>query len=238
MTIQIQTPSSEDYPDLCLGDLITHLVPDKLKAFDRELYQTKWWDYRFSTPFEATVAYIDTFGQEARKVYSRDIDSERAQHIHVVTGQKVVEGFMRNEGKAKEAFSGFWRGRQVADALGMPYETYIYEAISQRMRRWQRAYLPKPSQIYQESDVERVSTRWNELTASRIHYAEHHAYLAQNYQGAPIQKAYCDYLVDRAGKTGDMIMTLVDMVEADRISLDYLESDHKGICDQVRASLL
>lgn len=239
MTIQTQIPAIEDYPDLSLGTWVTHsFVPDRLKVHDKELFGVKWWDYRFETPFEATLSYIDAFGQEARKVYSRDIDSERAQHIHVVTGKKVVEGILRNEEKAKRAFSGFWRGRQVADALGMPYPTYIQEALSQRMRRWQRAYLPSANQIYQDRDVERVSNRWEELKASRIYYANHHAYLAQNYQAAPIQKAYCDYLVERAEKTGDKIMTLVDMVDADRLPLEYLAVEHEGICEKVRASLM
>jgi hypothetical protein len=237
MSIRIQTPSKADCPDLNQGDLITHLIPERLKVHERELFQTKWWDYRFMTPFEATCAYIDAFGQQARKVYSRDIDSERAAHIKVVTSAKVVDAFLQNDAKAKRAMSGFWRGRQVADAIGMPYPAYVFEAISQRMRRWQRAYLPSENQIYQEGDVERVSSRWSEVAASRIHYSDHHAYLSQNYEGAPAQKGYYDYLVQRSAQTGDKIMTLVDMVEADRISLEYLQTDHAGIYDQVRASL-
>lgn len=238
MTIQIMTPTLEECPDLTIGDFITHsFAPGKFTPMDKELFATKWWDYRFDTPYQATINYIDTFGAEARKVYSRDIDSERAAHIHVVSGEKIVAGLMRNEEKAKRAFAGFWRGRQVADAIGMPYAVYIYEALSQRMRRWQRTYLPSAQQIYQEGDVERVAARWDDLKASRIYYSDHHAYIAQNYQAAPIQKAYFDYLVDRSASTGDKIGTLVDMVEADRLPLEYLATHHNGIFEQVSASL-
>jgi glutathione S-transferase len=237
MNIQVKLPNKSECPDLDVGDLITHLIPNKLTVHDRQLYQTKWWDYRFMSPFEATFEFIDTFGQEARKIYSRDIDTERARYIAVVSGSKLVRAFLENDTRAKKSMSGFWRGRQVADALGMPYSVYIYEALSQRMRSWKRPYLPNEDQIYRGQDVERVAARWNEIAASRIFYSDHHAYMAQNYKGAPLQKDYYGHLVNRAEKTGDKIMTLVDMVEADRLSLEYLETDHPGIVDQVRASL-
>jgi hypothetical protein len=238
MTIQIRQPEPEHHPDLRLEDLIVNaFVPTRLQAFDKELFGTKWWDYRFDSPFEATLRYVQDFSVQARALYARDIDKARAQHIYVVSPRAIVDRLMQNDRKAKEAFSGFWRGRQVADALGMPYATFIYEAVSQRMRRWQRAYLPNSSQIYQDANIEVVAARWDELQRSRIHYAEHHAYLAQNYQNTPIQTAYYDALFDRAERTGDRIMTLVDMVEADRISLDYLAEKDSGICKAVRASL-
>lgn len=239
MTIQIRQPLSELHPDLRLEDLIVNtFVPTKLQPFDKELFKTKWWDYRFASPFEATMKYVEDFAVEARKIYSRDIDRERAEHIYIVSPEAIIQRLLTNDKKAKISFSGFWRGRQVADAIGMPYGTFIYESMSQRMRRWQRAYLPSSTQLYQDGSVEFVSARWDELNASRIHYAEHHAYMAQNYQAAPIQVEYYDHLLARSQRTGDQIMTLVDMVQADRISLDYLASKDKGIHDQVCASLM
>lgn len=238
MTIRMKQPVSELHPDLRLEDLIVNsFVPTKLQSFDKELFKSKWWDYRFSSPFEATMSYIGSFSVQARKIYARDIDSERAEHIYIVSPDAIVQRLIANDKKAKIAFSGFWRGRQVADAIGMPYDTFIYEALSQRMRRWQRAYLPSSTQIYQDGMVELVAARWEELNQSRIHYAEHHAYLAQNYQAAPLQTEYYDHLLSRSKRTGDQVMTLVDMVQADRLSLDYLQVKDKGIYDQVCASL-
>lgn len=239
MTIQIRQPLSELHPDLRIEDLVVNsFVPTKLQPFDKELFKTKWWDYRFDSPFEATMRYIEDFAGEARKVYSRDIDKERAKHIYIVSPDAILQRLFANDKKAKIAFSGFWRGRQVADAIGMPYPIFIYEAVSQRMRRWQRTHLPNSSQIYDSLSVERVAARWEEIKQSKIHYASHHAYLAQNYQAAPLQVEYCDYLFARSEQTGNRIMTLVDMVRDDHLSLDYLASKDKGIHDQVCASLM
>lgn len=233
MTIQITTPEINELPDLTVEDLLTHsMVPGSLKENDKELFRSKWWDYRFMTPFEATIAYIDAFGQEMRKFYARDIDFEKAQHITVVTGQAVRDGLLVNDKKAKQSFSSFWRGRQVADALGMPYKTYVYEAINNRLRYWTdvkiqdkkgrwHTKMPTAAQVYGENNVERVAARWEELQASMIHYAEHHAFLAQNYEAAPIQNEYFAHLIARARKTMDFTATLVEMIETDHLPVEF-----------------
>lgn len=238
MAITIQLPSPEAHPDLPIDDVIALMVPQKWTAHDKELFQTKWWDYRFMTPFEATLAYIDQFGIAARKLYARDIDYERAQHIRVVSGDSIKAKLLENDDKAKRAFTGYWRGRQVADAIGAPYEVYVAEAMSSRMRAWQRAHLPTANQVYRDIDVERVSNRWEELKVSRIYYAEHHAYLAQNYCGEPTQDAYFAYLIERAGQTGDRLGTLSDMIEADRLPVEYAQAHlDQGTYERITASL-
>lgn len=243
--MQINTPSLEEYPDLSLDDILAMFVDEKHRDHDRALFATKWWDYRMMTPTEATLAYIDAFGVEVRKIYARDIDYERAQHIHVVTGASVRKGLLENEQKAKRAFAGFWRGRQVADALGMPYDVYTAEVLNSRMRYWAnvkvqdrkgkwRTKLPTATQLYGERDVERVQARWEELQASRVFYSEHHAFLPQNYVGAPVQDAYFAYLAERAGRSSNRIAMLADMVEHDRLPVEYLHQHvEQGICEKV-----
>ena len=238
MKTQIKIPDQIEFPDLSIGEFMTHaVVTNKNKLHDKTLFDSKWWDYRFDSPFDATMKYIDIFGVEARKIYARDIDKETSEHIRVVTSESVMKGLLENRQTSKAAFAGFWRGRQVADALGMPYSVFIGEALSQRMRNWQRSYLPHGSQIYKDSDVKKVLARWEEIKSSRIHYSDHFGYMPENYVGAQIQIDYSDYLYERAHLTSDWLQTLVDMVEADRMSLTYLFQKHEGKFEQVRASL-
>lgn len=247
--MQILTPSTDEYPDFDVSDILTALAGKERLAVERELFQTKWWDYRFMSPLEATLAYIDAFGVEARKIYARDIDYERAQHIRVVTGASVREGLINNEQKAKRAFTGFWRGRQVADALGMPYETYLAETLNSRMRYWSavmvqdakgkwRTKMPTANQLYGERDVERVSARWEELKASRVFYASHHAYMVENYCGAPFQDAYCAYLIDRARSSSNPVLSMADMIDNNRLPIEVARQQlDDGIYEQVMNSL-
>lgn len=224
--IQTNIPRIEENPDLNPDDFYAHMTNKKLLVHERALYATKWWDYRFMSFTEATFAYIDAFGKAARAIYAREIDYERAKHIRTVTAASIkmaLCGVFGDIKKAKTNFTGFWRGRQVADALGMPYETYTELAIASRMRAWKRIYLPTPLQVYSSIDVEKVQARWEEMKASRIMFATHHGYLAQNFVGAPAQTAYADYLLEEAKKRAAHEMELLrDFVQQDRICVEYL----------------
>lgn len=216
--------TQETYGDVPIGHVVTHnFIGQKLRKFDRDLYATKWWDYRFMSPFDATLEYIDAFGEASRVIYSREIDYERAKHIRVVSRREIIEGVLDGDIRARQSFSAFWRGRQVADAIGMPYPVYIHEAMTQRMRAWQRSYLPKPGHIYSERDVERVAQRWAEINAERIMYAEHWAYLPQNYDDAEIQNAYYAALCARVDASALPTEILRDMIAQDRIAIEYIE---------------
>lgn len=246
--MKIQTPDPEHEVDL--DTILSLLIEDERRGFDVGLYQTKWWDYRFMTPFEATMAFVDAFGVEARKIYARNIDYERAQHIRVITGSSLTAGLVENEIKAKRAFASFWRGRQVADALGMPYPEYTAEALTNRMRYWSsiavkdnqgkwRTKMPTPNQLYAERDVEKIEARWSELKASKVYYANHHAFMVENYQGAQVQDQYCAYLMDRAVHSSNVVLSLRDMVESDKIPVEYLaQNADVGIYEQVMKPLL
>lgn len=232
----INLPLNDIHPDLYSLDALAQIVlPTNRLLHDRELFQTKWWDYRFMTPVEATAMFIDQFGIEARKIYARDIDYERSKYITVVNAKSVIAGLISDDKKAKAAFSSFWRGRQVADALMMPYQTYIYESLSNRMRYWKnvtvenaqgklRTKFPKPNHIYDERDVERVQKRWEELKKANYLYAEHYVYMPQNYRGLEHQKAYNQYLIDRAMTSSDPKLTLLDMINDDKLSVEYAET--------------
>ena len=242
MTPQVYTkPSFEGFQHFGSEELLTHtFIKKKSLQHETALFQTKWWDYRFMSPFEATMSFIDTFGIEARKIYARDIDFERAEYIKVSNATTIREGLEKNDDKVKRYFSGFWRGRQVADAIGIPYATYISHAMSERLRAWQRAYLPNPTQIYRDFEVSKVVARWDEMKASRIHFAEHHAYLAQNFRGMPDQVRYHDYLLEEAGKRLMHFDTLLaDFVRDDRIPIEVIADRYgHGKVDQIRSSLM
>lgn len=62
--------------------------------------------------------------------------------------------------KAREEFSGFWHGRQIADALSMPYNIYINLVITKRLRNWCNRFLPRPIHLYRDIEVEYAQEKW------------------------------------------------------------------------------
>lgn len=228
----IHLPDPVAHPHLTVDDILSMSVGDR-SSYDVQLFATKWWDYKFITSAEATFLYVDAFGRQARRIYSRDIDSTRAQYIKVITGDALKERLLKDETQAKRAFSSFWRGRQVADALGMPYDDYIWTALDMRMKYWNgvkvvdakgrtRTKTPTPNQLYSEMIVEKVVERWNELQDARIYYSDHSAYLPCNYVGTDFQRGYYAYLVTRAEKSTMTNVILGGMIANGQISREYL----------------
>lgn len=206
MTVEIAFMTYSDKRELTYDrplphnqDVMTHTyVAPKFQKHDKDLFATKWFDYRFMSSFDATMLYIDSFKEIGRRIYAREIDFQRAEYIHFPTSQEIMRKLVENDTKAKSKLTGYWRGRQVADALGMPYPLYIEWAMTFRMRAWQRVYLPNPQQLYGMYEVEKIQTKWADIQTSRLHIGEHHAYLMQNYRGLEAQDDHHAWIIAQA----------------------------------------
>lgn len=212
---------------LTLGDYLTFtFTTDKARKFERQLYDSKWWDYRFMTPIEATMEFIEAYCRVAPVVYAREIDFERGKEIrptrseaYAVRLQDLGKEKAKDAERLKKNFSGHWRARSVSDAIGMRYDDYIEIAMGFRMRNWKVVGLPPPTHLYGEIDVNKTIERWAELQTSRIYFADHYAYMPENWRGTPAQLAYTEYLVERArARSVSSDRTLFDMIEDGKIS--------------------
>jgi hypothetical protein len=195
-------------------------IPKKVKDFDFGLFQTKWFDYRHMSPLEATLAYVDAYGPVYRRIYSQQMDHEAAKHIHHVDGDQIRKGLVENCTKTKRSFTGYWKGRQVADALGMPYDDYISLAMNARMRHWKRKHLPRPEHLYHEWDVEKVQNSWIEMQSTRLYVSEHPAYMVENFVGTGPQNDYHEWLFAQAGLRQNRAFVLARFIREGRMPFD------------------
>lgn len=194
-------------------------ISKKFQSFDLDLFSTKWFDYRFMTPFEATKEYISVYGAVYKTIYARELDRARAEHVKPIDFDRMREGLNRDETKAKRQFTGCWRGRQFADAIGMPYALYIELAFTYRMRAWNRTHLPQPEHLYHPIDLEKVQNRWEELLPTKLWTSDHPGYLVQNYVGAPAQDDYHEWLFKQAALRTNMPECLARLVHMDQLPL-------------------
>lgn len=240
-----------DCPNFSMGDYLTFkFVPEQSRQFDRQLYESKWFDYRFMSPIEATAEFIAAYERVGRRIYARDIDYERAEHIKFMSAEEYLNilddqaGLMseakgvaqvkkveKSIDRAKKNFAGHWRARSVADAIGMPYDAFIDSMMSYRMAWegsvvWRKSNgdakprkptIAQPTQLYNESDVNKTIERWAEMQVSRIWYAEHHAYMPENWRAAPAQIDYTSYLLERA-RGAHFDKTVIGMLNNDKIA--------------------
>lgn len=227
MNVQASFFTHSDDRELDLDEEVYVLanIPKRLLAHEKELFGTKWFDYRFMTPFQATMKYVDEFVNVGRMIYRREIDLERSQHITIPSSLTIQRKLKTGiDTKTKSALTGYWRGRQVADALGMPYADYIHHAMSNRMRMWQRSYLPKPTQLYGEDIVEKVQSAWIEMKEASFYYAEHHAFMLQNYSGLPCQNDYHEFLFEQARATTNEFFHIARFLNEGLLSYSKVEA--------------
>lgn len=180
-------------------DLLTiKLVPDaRIRDLELDLFTSKWFDYRHLTPLQATTHYVDAFNTVYRQKYAEHYDEVAAENLKLADFDTLVRRLdLPGKGTTtKGTISAFWRGRQFADALGMPYHEYVTIAMDFRLRYWQQRYLPKPGHLYDDKLLEQIGQRWHELQAGRLYLAENPLFLCENYQGLPAQDDYHEWIM-------------------------------------------
>lgn len=171
-------------------------VQKKYLAFERMLTNTRWFDYRFLHPVEATKLYVEAYEREYRAAYAATYSTLNAPYIRVVGWSDMMADMEIK--RMKELFAGFWRGRQHADVLGMPYDLYIRLAFKERLRFWKRRYMPNPTMLYSELIVERVGELWKERQSARLYVGDHQNYRLHRYIGSRAQNDHHEWLFAQA----------------------------------------
>jgi hypothetical protein len=194
MTTEVERPSLS-IRSVVRDNRLTALKISKLQAaHERNLDQTKWFDYRFLTPMEATEAFAIAYQQAFEYRYGQNIDTEES---------KGKTGTRSNDWKSNSReFNSFWSARQYADELGLPYGFFVEHAMKHLLRSgWQ--HIPRPNQLYgdkvRDAVVKEVLDRWAEWTTARFIFSELPQYLVENFNGSPAQIAHREWVVAQIG---------------------------------------
>ena len=110
------------------------LLTPKWRELELSCRNTCWFDYRFIHPFDATLLYIAAFHRVYRSVYASTFDRKSAKQIRIVEPADMIHRLDKN----RSAIIGCWHGRQVADAMGIPYDAYISDAYTIRLKHWKQ----------------------------------------------------------------------------------------------------
>ena len=91
------------------------------REFERQLDDTKWFDYRFMTPWKAT----ELFQQSYQKIYQEKF--QRGVKTAAVENAVTVKPLLKI---ARADLTSFWKVRQFADRLGVPYDIFLIAAFN------------------------------------------------------------------------------------------------------------
>lgn len=108
-------------------------------ARERSLASTKWYRYRFMSPFAATRHFAELYRERVRAHVRRHYDVERADKV-----QGLSQNIFSNP---SGSLTQLWNARQRADELGVPYELLIEFGLEFASRRkWK--HVPNPVQLF------------------------------------------------------------------------------------------
>lgn len=108
--------------------------------------------YGYMSAYERTQLFTQAYEASFREMHAKYFDlyeAERARPINPTF-----------ELNSPQEMSGLWACRQQADGIGVPYEFYIRQATEAVIDRWQRKRVPRPNQLWRDSQVGRIIDEW------------------------------------------------------------------------------
>ena len=172
--------------------------PTELLAYECDLVSTKWFDYRFMSPLQATKHFARIYSETFQRFFARDLDRDQARNV-------IGSNPAKFSNDAKER-TQLWMARVRADEVGMRYEEYIGFSFDFSAKRGlERKRLPRPNQLHHSSKdahalwVKFRTERWQEVVRDRaVSVSDIPAYRADNRRGYPAQDAFRDFAVEQS----------------------------------------
>ena len=164
---------------------------------ERDLHTRKWFDYRFMSPSEATAIFRAEYEKVYRSSHAHNIDTAEAERKYG-TRRGVPEDY-------RAEFTSFWRARQFADLLGVPYDIFL-QAAYQTLLRGSFQRIPYINQLFGKHR-ERVAVAaiqyWEEYCGSRFVFSALPHYRQESLQGLAAQVAHQDWVLEQLKTRND-----------------------------------
>lgn len=188
--------------------LMAFCVPASQWDAISELYETKWYGYRFLSPGQSLLVFADRF----RKAYREVAGKYYGTTIH---RRPFLKDDCLNLSSSnmlqKRDVTALWKAMCHADIMGTPYDLFCEQSIMVAIKEgW--TYLPRPSQIYCQRVLFAIQDRWEEMRKARLIFTGAPQFKASNFTGHKWQKAYCDGLIETAMKRDKPIHALAEII--------------------------
>jgi hypothetical protein len=189
---------------------------------ERQLHGMKWFDYRFMTPMEATMKFREVFQEFYQNKYSRNIDSPSAE---------TKFGVRNGEATSHPAeFTSFWRVRQQADELGVPYNVFLDAALEVLLRNgFERVpYINQLSKKHRLLVGTAVWQHWVEYKDSWFRFSGLPQYRNESFSGLRAQTDHRAWVLDEIDRRGAKARAIGAACFVDRVITEELAEARFG----------
>jgi hypothetical protein len=163
-----------------------------LLEYERELATEKWFDYRFTSPAQATQVFVEACDTAFREHWGANWNTNDG---------KLDDRQPLTVADSPLAYADFWKARQDADMFGLPYPFFIRSCIEESYK-WKRGRLPRPSQVFRRdysfAYIKRLVEKWTSyrkeihLMVSRLPQ-----YRTEAFRGLPAQIDHLEWVIEQ-----------------------------------------
>ncbi|MES0824930.1 hypothetical protein [Ruegeria sp. SCP11] len=170
------------------------LIPTRYRALEAEVMPTKWPEYRFLTPMDATKQFHRAYIEAYKNYYRENID--------VIAASDIKIGFKLSYFKRSSDLTQLNNARLKADRIGLPYPAYLEFAFKFAAAR-KRKFPPQPNQLWPtekayDAWLTKIVEFWSDdrhgLELNRMKVMPQYAYFS--YQGLPAQRQFRKEMLD------------------------------------------
>ncbi|WP_028449687.1 hypothetical protein [Chitinibacter tainanensis] len=196
----------------------------KTRSVEAELYETKWFDYRFLHPVMATYWFNHCYIMAYRQFFVRTRYDYKMAEVKMPL-KDALDPF------ANKHTTSIVRARQQADRHGIPYDFFCNSIMRIAEEQcWERH--PLPAQLYSDDIGEAMGEDWKKHQSAAMRDPVDPRYHASQFCGNEHQLAYIDYQLTRYGHDsyphqvaiGQRIIDgrLPESIVRDRLGGDYV----------------
>lgn len=218
-------------------------LPRKWLAHEPELQQTAWFDYRFTHPTHRTYLFAHYYKEAFQQQYGKVVDYETRLEVSGYARQDPLDnrgnmkGFVKNEkgekvldeqGKPVKKIGPklalptmLWRARQIADAVGIPYDFFTSVGLAiacDRLRAEKNITRSKatgagklllgPQHLYAEDVFDKTQARWEERLLTSLRSPDSPFYKCENWQDHQYQIDLENYFVSNIQRLSNPVFAL------------------------------
>jgi hypothetical protein len=177
------TFTRETADEMSIGRIHHGLLKKEAQLFDQ-----KWFDYRRLHPTVATHYFVHCYTAAYSRTIKKAFDVQRGPWH---PGVKV-------EWWPKLETSSFWRLRQQADGMGIPYYFFVCRLMDYFLDSTHWSRVPRPAHLGKDEAIASVSGAWEEALRTRLQLPEDTFYTAPAFVGHPYQIQCEAWLLEQA----------------------------------------